>query len=254
MEFKRLTPLKRYEEVVEQIKQAVYDGKMVIGDKLPSENEMVQQFGVSRSVVREALRSLEQIGLVEVRQGASGGTFVGDKSIGKMTEVFTVMLNLDRFRIEHVYQVAHSIETTAAELAAINAGPNDLALLEQNLLDHYRLESPAEDRPTLGFHTALAKASGNPLLETLVNVLINVVRRNPVLYPSQLDFPEESNQDHVAILEAVKKHDGPEARRLMSEHLHKIEEAVLAAQSRSLVEDLREEEALVNSKLEKEAG
>ena len=231
MEFKRLNNVKRYEEVVEQIKKAIYDGTLGIGAKLPSENEMVIQFGVSRSVIREALRSLEQMGLVSVRQGATGGTFVGDLSLGKMAEVFTVMMNLDRFRTEHVYEVALLLETTVAELAANNATPQDIDLLEQNLLDHYHPDmSDDEEHATLGFHVALARASGNPLLETLVTVLINLVRRNPALYPTGLDFPHESNQDHVAILEAIRQKNGREARRLMREHLLKIEKAVLASE------------------------
>jgi DNA-binding FadR family transcriptional regulator len=192
---------------------------------------MVVQFGVSRSVIREALRSLEQMGLVTVRQGASGGTFVGDLSLGKMAEVFTVMMNLDRFKTSHVYEVALLLETTVAELAAQNGTPQDLELLEENLLDHYHAEFPEEERATLGFHVALARASGNPLMETLVTVLINLVRRNPQLYPSGLDFPHESNQDHVAILEAVKRKDGGEARRLMREHLLKIEKAVMGLET-----------------------
>ncbi len=230
MEFKRLNNVKRYEEVVEQIKKAIYSGTLSIGAKLPSENEMVLQFGVSRSVIREALRSLEQMGLITVRQGSAGGTFVRDLSMGKMAEVFMVMLNLDRFRTEHVYEVALLLETTVAELAALNGTTQDIELLEQNLLDHYTDDDrESEEHATLGFHLALARATGNPLLETLVNVLINVVRLNPVLYPAGLDFPHESNQDHVAILEAVKKKNGAEARRLMREHLLKIEKAVLAS-------------------------
>lgn len=231
MEFKRLNNVKRYEEVVEQIKKAIYNGTFGIGAKLPSENEMVVQFGVSRSVIREALRSLEQMGLVTVRQGASGGTFVGDLSLGKMAEVFTVMMNLDRFKTSHVYEVALLLETTVAELAARNGTPQDIELLEENLLDHYHDDFPEEERATLGFHVALARASGNPLMETLVTVLINLVRRNPQLYPSGLDFPHESNQDHVAILEAVKQKDGREARRLMREHLLKIEKAVMGLET-----------------------
>ncbi len=230
MEFKRLNNVKRYEEVAEQIKKAIYSGTLGIGAKLPSENEMVLQFGVSRSVIREALRSLEQMGLVSVRQGSAGGTFVGDLSVGKMAEVFTVMMNLDRFKTEHVYEVALLLETTVAELAALNGTPQDLELLEQNLLDHYHADMPDEDHATLGFHVALARASGNPLLETLVTVLINLVRRNPVLYPAGLDFPHESNLDHEAILEAVKMKNGNEARHLMREHLLKIEKAVLGAE------------------------
>src|SRR5207245_10555911 len=121
-----LTPIGRgraSEEIVSQIERAIFDGELQTGDRLESERELAERFGVSRITVRDALRVLEARGLVHVKVGASGGAFVSDTNVDQVAESISTMIQLRRMTLSGVAEARTVVETATSELAAERADP-----------------------------------------------------------------------------------------------------------------------------------
>src|SRR3989442_6634450 len=118
-----------YEHIVRQVERAIFEGRLGTGDRLPPERELVRQFRASRVAVREALRTLEHRGLIEVRHGSSGGHFVRHVDAGLLRRDFTTLLRLARVSVAHLLEARLLIEPEIARLAAHRATDADLKAL-----------------------------------------------------------------------------------------------------------------------------
>lgn len=184
--------------IVEQIRAQMAQGQLRPGDRLPSERELAETFRISRNTVREAVRSLESAGLLELRKGASGGAFVTDQGGTAIVSAFGDLFALGAFRPEHLSEARAIVGTSAARLACERASDEQLAGL-QACVDRAVEAGRADDVETRSeanfeFHHLLAEASGNPILVVLTEAISQINRRfaeqagpppNRVILPSR---------------------------------------------------------------------
>lgn len=220
------------EDAAEAIRRFIVDERLQPGDMLPSERQIQQQLQISRASVREALRLLQMMGLVEARHGR--GLFVTESNLQPMVDAYVNTLSLvDEDSFGHLLAVREALELGAADLAAKLRTPDDLAKLEAVLAEAARHveEGGAALAEDLGFHDLLIAATHNPLLERLYSCiapfLIEIRNRTRDHPTSRHRFIEaarwqEAIAHHTEIFEAVRDQDGARAVRLMHEHLRHV--------------------------------
>jgi GntR family transcriptional repressor for pyruvate dehydrogenase complex len=212
-----------YQDVVEQILALIKNETLKKGDQLPTERDLTETFKVSRTTVREAIRSLESMKLVESRQG--NGTYV--LLSGKEIEVQNLCTALfhDEDDLREIFHVRNIIEPHIAQLAAERATPAEIQKLEEIVEQHENyLGSVSQTIDTdTAFHMALAGAARNRVMSRLVHALIDLLAesRKEVL---QSDLRAlESLRGHKLVLDAIKAGDAAAAREAMRRHLQQIE-------------------------------
>lgn len=229
-----LTTIKRTqrnEEVRLQIEQAIRRGDFAPGERLPSERELVETFGVSRVSVREAIRSLEAVGLVRVFQGR--GAFVTDRRSG-LGEPMARWLELHRDEVLELLGVRGALDEYAGQSAVEHYDPVKVVAI---VAAHERFTAAVESGAAteelvaldIEFHVAVAEASGNRLLYDLLSDLHSYLAesRYAVLAPS--GRPAQSASEHALIVEAIQARDAALARLATSRHIASVREVVVAA-------------------------
>lgn len=228
--FHRIEQPRILHEILEQIKQSIANGQLKKGDRLPSERQMAEMFGVSRAIIREALKSLEMIGLIDCIQG--GGNFIATSINNCLTEPLSIMFMLEGGSITQVQQLRRSLEISAVGLAASRISQGDLSALEQicTVLEANAKtgDEVAQDRL---FHFTLSVASGNPLFITMqsaVSALIeNQIRGVRSSMLREQDTLTRVNAQHRAVLEALRAGDRERAVAAMTNHLDFIEKYLI---------------------------
>lgn len=213
-------------DIVQQIKAHIFEGRLAPGDRLPSEKELTEQFGVSRITVRDAMRVLESQGLVEIKVGAGGGAFVAVPSTDPINMVMTDLLRLHGVSIPELIEARLVIETSIVTFAAQRATPEDITAMREALAEAKRARANGDFHFTpysVNFHIALAKAARNRVLLFTVNSF-----RTPFYQTLDKLLPddqmgERAIEDHQRILDAVERHDAAGACRIMQEHLSYFE-------------------------------
>ena len=161
------------QNIVDQIRKAIFNGTLKPGDKLPSDKELIDNFGVSKGSVREALRSLEVLGLLEIRKGALGGAFVTEVDTKKAKQGFSNFFVFRDLSLENLFDVRLILEAHIAENAASVITGDDLHRLEQNLQetrDALQNDLPLNYREKeIAFHLIIANATRNPLFIFLLD-------------------------------------------------------------------------------------
>jgi len=215
--------LRLYEGAFEAIRQYVIRQKLKPGDPLPSERQIQQQLGISRAPVREALRVLQSVGMIEARQGK--GLFVKEMTLQPMVDTFVSHLELyDSDSFDHLQELRQILELGAAELAAKRRTSDDLHQME-SILGSMRQRMGRKEfvlEEDLGFHELLVQASHNPLIDQLYGFLtpfLVAVRESGVQTDQILN---ECMSDHTAIYQAVRDQDAGLAARLMQEHMEAV--------------------------------
>lgn len=223
--------LKPRQQVEKAIKDAILAGELESGEMLPPETELARQFNVSRTTLREALRTLSSQHLIAKVPGARGGNFVRSvdyRSLGTvMTEAVDNLLALGSIEFDEVAEVRQKLEVPSVRLAAANRSEKDLTELSEIV---HRQKTASVDDPEIPeldrqFHTSIARASGNRVLASFVSSLHNATE--PVNY---LDLsPEvgrETVRQHVSILRAIKTRDPDAGEEAIVEHLTYLREHI----------------------------
>jgi GntR family transcriptional repressor for pyruvate dehydrogenase complex len=229
--------LRPRQQVEDQIKAAILSGALRGGDRLPGEVELARQFEVSRTTVREALRSLATQDLIATTPGAGGGSFVRsiDSSSLRNVVVDSVhnLLALGSIEFEEVAIVRQHLEVPAVRLAAVHRTADDVREL-QGIVDLQKSISVDDPRvPALDeqFHGAVARASGNRVLASFVSALH--LETEPVHY---LDLSPEVGRttvrQHQRIVRAIDDQDADAGQDAMIEHLTYLREHLLAYRQR----------------------
>ena len=208
------------EFVAQQVKKKIISGEYASGDKLPVEGDLCQAFGVSRITVREAMKKLSTMGLVEIKQGK--GTFVKNVDLGLFMKPLFQLVEYSEINIEAIYTARELIESGIAALAATNRTKEDITRME-TVLQNIRYCFQQGDlegcyQCDVEFHMALAKAAGNPILLATMEVLQDIDDACVKRYDKYLVGYEGSNKEHQDVLDAVMKQDPKLAQEAMGIH------------------------------------
>lgn len=225
-----LEPVRRtkvYEEVAVRLRRVIADGRLKPGDKLPPERELASALGVSRTSVRDAIRSLQVAGLLEPRQGE--GTVIRELSTETLVAPIASALLARRDLLADLLDVRKMIEPAMAGEAARRATPDEVRQMEAILARQAaRIEAGGlaieEDS---AFHDMIARASRNQVVLKVVDVLMDLLREGRERSLQVRGRPQRSLRGHRQILEAIRRRDGDAAERSMLNHLEQIEEMLL---------------------------
>ncbi len=210
------------QEIVAQIKASIFEGRLTPGDRLPSEKELTEQFGVSRITVRDAMRVLESQGLVEIKVGSGGGAFVASPSSEPVTQVLTDMLRLQGITVRELVEARLVIETSIVTFAAERATCEDLDAMRR-AIDAARLARAAGEtrftQTSVNFHIALARAAKNQVLFFTVSSFRTPFYETLDKLSPDDSMAEQAIEDHQKLLDAIAAHDTERARQVMRDHL-----------------------------------
>lgn len=224
-----------YEDVVKEIKVAILSGRYVSGEPLPSETQLAEQFGVSRPVVREALRYLQSSGFVEIRRGTKGGAFIRDTLKYTFLDDFSDLILYRHFKVEHLAQARLLLEPEICRLAAQNATAKDIQAMKDLIKKYATIDNPDEkDKMYAMFHRLVGRSCGNPLyallMESIMDFTVGFIRTiKPVTKWIHQD------DEHDEIIEALENKAPERAAEVATRHashileeMHKLEETYLA--------------------------
>lgn len=227
-----ITPLLRQsaaERVVTQLIDQLRSGNLQAGDKLPTESEIARAFQVSRPIVREALRSLAILGIVETRQG--GRCFVTDLTVARLMAPLKFVVSLDEASVDSLHHARLLIETGIISRAATRMTSKALARLEEMVEAGFELTGDPLGFRLLDqeFHRTINHLGANPFLEVVAQSLYELgmeYRRVATETPGVI---ERSAAEHRAIIEALKTGQPETAAAAMSAHLMSIHETTAEA-------------------------
>jgi GntR family transcriptional repressor for pyruvate dehydrogenase complex len=223
--YKVIQSSRLYEQIVQQIEESILKGELSEGSQLPAERDLAKQFGVSRTAVREAIKALQEKGLVDAFPGR--GTFITNETSNSMRR------SLDRIIKSgepngwaYLVEVREILEPEIAALAAVRATDQDLATLKEALdvMDNAGRDSDAYIEADLDFHLALAEAAANPIVLPLIDSIVVLLREQRLLIFRVEGGPERGQHHHRRILEAIERHDPQGARAAMQAHLSQVRE------------------------------
>jgi GntR family transcriptional regulator, transcriptional repressor for pyruvate dehydrogenase complex len=218
---------KVYEKIAHQIQRLIRDGLLKPGDKLPPERELAEMFQVSRSSLRDAIRALELMGLLEPRQGE--GTVVRASSTERLINPLAEVLLRERELVSELLEFREMIEPTLARRAATYASPEDL----DNLEEIVRRQKEKVDRGELAieedseFHYAIANAAKNSVVLKVLDKFMDLLRDSREQALQVEGRLQKSLAGHRLILQAIQRHDSSGAETAMRRHIEEIEGIVL---------------------------
>ena len=215
--------------IQDHIKRTITDNRMQPGDMLPPEGQIAQELGVSRGSVREAVKALESLGILEVRHG--NGVFVRAFNFDSFLDLLSYGLVFDHSRIAEILQIRKWLELAAIGDATERITPNEIAQIE-DVLDCWEGKAAAgeptsdEDR---AFHRMLYSPLGNHSLKALLDNFWLVFHAVPVRSITTDLQPTTTLQDHREILAALRQHDAQLARQRIQDHFRNLEDRLARA-------------------------
>ncbi len=222
-----------YEDIVQQFHMLIRQGVLQHGARLPSERTLAEQFNVSRSSVREAIRSLELQGLVVSRRGS--GTFINTQAIESVVALLASTLSAGNETLKEIFEVRHLLEPQIAAVAATRADQDEVRRMADILEEQRKQLQHGEtgvDSDT-AFHFALAAATHNSALLKVVSAVEDILRLSRDQSLQEPGRAERSLVSHRQILEKVSSGDAEGARMAMEYHLTSVEPANLSSLHRS---------------------
>jgi GntR family transcriptional repressor for pyruvate dehydrogenase complex len=210
---------KLVDRVVDNIQGLIIEGQLEPGTRLPPEREFADRMGVSRSVLREAVRILGTKGLLETRHGV--GTVVRQLTSDQFLEPLHLLLQTNELSVEQLHQVRSILEVGVVRLAAKRAAPEDLAELRGILRQMAAAEGATTAFVVLddGYHSALAKATHNPLLVLLCDSIGAIMHEVRLQVHEHTELAQTALPDHLQILAAIEAHEAEHAAAAMQKHL-----------------------------------
>lgn len=227
----RIRPIRRtraYEEIVRQIQSLVADGELKPGNRLPTERQLAEQFGVSRVTVRQALSVLQAMGLIESRVG--NGTFARKSEVPTMT-VLASIRNPRRSSLLEQLEIRRLIEPEVARLAADRAIPVNVREMTRFVaLQRQKMErgQPFVDEDS-AFHMSIARSAGNDLLVRMMDSIHELLRDSREQSLRTPSGRARSFAGHQRIIEAIRRHDAKAAQRAMLRHVLEVESAIIGS-------------------------
>jgi GntR family transcriptional regulator, transcriptional repressor for pyruvate dehydrogenase complex len=222
------------DNVVEQVQRLIADGHLASGDRLPKEDELVTQLGVSRTVLREALSRLEATGLVTIQRGR--GMFVADPSgVASCARLIRNAMTLSGKDLAQFMEFRRIIECQAARRAAELARPEDLAELERLVLDMNREDQDFIESVRLDFqfHLKIVEISGNELMHSALRVIQEFIMTTMVkTTPNPRDY-DRSRKFHMDIVRAIRTGKPDVAEKAARVHMDLSERSLKERETKS---------------------
>ena len=223
--YKAVQSSRLYEQIVKQIEESILKGALKAGDQLPAERELAQQFGVSRTAVREAVKTLREKGLVESYSGR--GTFITNGTSQAIKQSLDFMMRIgQQDGLAQLAEVRQILEPEIAALAASRVQEQHLAMMREAVavMDEALRDPDAYIEADLDFHLSLAEAAENPIILSLIDSIVGLLREQRLRIFYVDGGPERGQFHHKRILEAVERHDADGARDAMRAHLQQVRE------------------------------
>ena len=197
------------ERIVKAILEDVKQGRLKPGDKLPSEKQMLEIYQVSRGPVREALRTLRIMNVIDIKQGK--GAFITSLDPGLLVEHLEFVLELDNSTIFDLFEVRQMLEPEMAYLAALRAGDAEIVALRQTAAQGFQMD--------IILHEMIADAAKNPILKRFMSSIAylgDMSRQRTSTVPG---VKETAHEQHLKLVDAIARRDAVLSRELMKEHL-----------------------------------
>jgi GntR family transcriptional regulator, transcriptional repressor for pyruvate dehydrogenase complex len=224
-----------FQDVVDQIQNAILDGDLKPGDMLPPERDLKEAFQTSRGTLREALRILEQKGLIEIKLGVNGGAVVRSAMLDQFAEGLDLLVRFQQISLIHLAEFREGVEGAVAAIAALRAARPDIDRLEA-LLDEARLHVSGGAVRWEAFlsvdkkiHQTLARITGNPMY-IMVHQMVheNIQRYYDRFLPADEKRLNENFQDLCNIVQSIKQGQATEARILAQRHVRRFNDYMMA--------------------------
>ncbi|HEX5996798.1 MAG TPA: FadR/GntR family transcriptional regulator [Jiangellales bacterium] len=227
--FKAVSLNRVSQAIVEQVKLLLRQGRLKPGDRLPSERELCERFGVSRVTVREALRVLEAGGLIDIRVGARGGAFITSPTSRQIGEGLADLLNLSPLTATDVTEARQVFELGIVPLVVERATDEDITALRDMVREHQAALDRGEYVMSMSadFHVRVAACTHNPAIEMLVQSFHGPLLMS--LLEAQVVEPlmgYRGSEEHSAFIDAIAARDVERARSIMREHLQRTADRV----------------------------
>ncbi|MGE0719320.1 MAG: FadR/GntR family transcriptional regulator [Alphaproteobacteria bacterium] len=223
VKFESLKPVKAAQLIAQRVRDGVLSGELAIGDRLPSEKELIKQFGYSRAVVREGLRLLESEGLIYLQSGRNGGAVISSPKTQRLVDSANTILRLQKTTAADVHEAQRLIEPLVIQLAIDRATPDDLTAIRRTI--ELIEESPGDQALVLEqsnrFHTLLGEAAHNNVLAIFTTLMRVVVIE--MAYSGDAAEALVIARIHRRILDAIEARDVKAATRRALRHLDATE-------------------------------
>ncbi len=206
-------------KVEKAIKEAIISGTYQPREQLPGEIDLSNQFGVSRPVVREAMKSLKSRGFLEIKRGKGGGSYVSNLDQLFFKENFTDLIRLKKIQVDDLVQARLFIEPEVVKLVVANATDQDLNKIQKNLIEFEETTDPdIRERLVTEYHKLIGRPCGNPLYSVLMDSIMDFYEAymRVIKHPSQ---QLNNIEDHSKIYQAIKERDTEKAVRLTKRHI-----------------------------------
>jgi len=230
--FDSIRPNKASLQIISQIRKQIFEGNLKPGDTLPPENKLMKQFNVSKQTLREALRALEFIGLIEINKGITGGAKIVEMDNQIAIGLMVNFLYFKKLSIHHLTDMRRVIESYAAGVAAESMDDTDKDKLKE-LIDSSKEDhdsnglSPEIYYSDLNFHCKIAKSTKNPLLILIVDLIESVmVDEKRGIIPDK-EMNASIVNGHERIYQAIVERNSQKARLEMSAHITEVEAYIL---------------------------
>ncbi|MGD9078430.1 MAG: GntR family transcriptional regulator [Desulfobacterales bacterium] len=227
--FQTAKQTKVFQDVVTQIQEAILGGRLKTGDTLPSERQLKDMFNISRGTLREALRVLEQKGLIEIKLGVGGGSVVKDLNADQVSESLALLIRSQKVSLNHLAEFREDVEGIVAAHAAAGRSAADIHKLNK-LLDEARkcIDAGPSQRDAFieidkRIHMALAELTENPIYISVLHSVHDNIHRyyDEFLSMDELEL-QENYQDLCDLVQAVEKGQADHARRLARDHVRRF--------------------------------
>ena len=219
-------PVRAYERVVEQVETAILDGRLLPGQRLPSEREMVKEFAVSRSTLREALRVLQSRGFIQSRAGDPQGPVIQPFSTESLRGSMAALARVEHLSLLELLEFRVMVEAWTCRLAAAARTEDQLQAMEQAMTEmraHVGGDSAAFAEADLAFHAAVARAAGNKLLEisgsVVHDVVLTLVSSKITASRNRRKQMQESCDRHERVLGVIRSGDPTDAARISYQNI-----------------------------------
>jgi DNA-binding FadR family transcriptional regulator len=233
MTFRSVFVTRSYEQVVEQLLERIHAGDFAPGERLPTERELGELFGVSRGVIREAIKVLGTLGVVESRQGS--GTYVSANLVPSVSRALVLSAKPEERSLLDLMELRLPLERAAARMSAERRTDDEATeilaaaadTIKAGSIDNWDLFGAADSR----FHSAIYASTRNPFLITVLGSVRDIQQNTLAMFAPDAGSIESSTEQHVGIAEAIAARDAEAAEARMREH---VEYSISALKARLL--------------------